>query len=309
MKKRFISKQKRNKTTHKFIFFFLFFILGLIVSYKKIDNINENYNKDLTNILLNRTNHHNNIKKSVISIAKEKMNIKPVSLINNNYKKLVSKKTSKTKKLNNKIKDPIIYIYNTHQSEEYKANDYIEYSITPTVEIVNYILEEIFNKNDFKTVVEERRIKEVLNLNKWNYANSYKASRILIESAKKDNNTLKYFIDVHRDSLKKDKTTININNKSYAKILFIIGMENPNYEDNLIFTTKINNILDEKYNGLSKGILKKQGPGVNGVYNQDFSPNTILIEIGGVDNTVDEVLNTTIAFAECFMEVISKNEN
>ena len=84
-------------------------------------------------------------------------------------------------------------------------------------------------------------------------------------------------------------------------------MENPNYKENLAFTEKINNLLDEKYKGLSKGIYKKSGQGVNGIYNQDFSKYTILIEIGGYENTTKEVLNTTIAFSECFMEVI-KNE-
>ena len=54
------------------------------------------------------------------------------------------------------------------------------------------------------------------------------------------------------------------------------------------------------------GIYKKGGPGVNGVYNQDFSPNTILIEIGGNENTTNEVLNTTLAFSKVFMEVINE---
>ena len=74
------------------------------------------------------------------------------------------------------------------------------------------------------------------------------------------------------------------------------------------FTEKINEKLNEKYPSLSKGIYKKEGEGVNGVYNQDFSPYTILVEMGGPDNTIDEVLNTSLAFAECFLEVISENE-
>ena len=70
---------------------------------------------------------------------------------------------------------------------------------------------------------------------------------------------------------------------------------------------KINNQLNEKYPGLSKGIYKKEGTGVNGVYNQDFSPYTILVEMGGPENTVDEVLNTSLAFSDCFLEVIKTN--
>jgi stage II sporulation protein P len=64
--------------------------------------------------------------------------------------------------------------------------------------------------------------------------------------------------------------------------------------------------MNELYPNLSKGIYKKGGPGVNGVYNQDFSPYTILIEIGGYENTTNEVLNTVLAFSKCFMETINE---
>lgn len=70
----------------------------------------------------------------------------------------------------------------------------------------------------------------------------------------------------------------------------------------------INNLFNKYYPGLSRGIYKKQGAGVNGVYNQDISSNTILIEIGGVDNNIDEVLNTTEAVANVLYYYI-KGEN
>ena len=98
-------------------------------------------------------------------------------------------------------------------------------------------------------------------------------------------------------------------NKDYAKILFLLGLENPNYNENLEFITKINDKLNSLYPGLSKGILKKSGAGVNGVYNQDFSPYTILVEFGGVDNTTYEVLNSSLAFSKCFLEVLNEIEN
>ena len=118
----------------------------------------------------------------------------------------------------------------------------------------------------------------------------------------------KYFIDFHRDSVSYDKTTIKIGEKSYAKLLFLIGLENPNYQKNLAFTEKLTTLLDEKYPGLSKGIYKKGGVGVNGVYNQDNSEYTILLEVGGPDNKIEEVLNSVNAFSEVFREVITTNE-
>jgi stage II sporulation protein P len=77
--------------------------------------------------------------------------------------------------------------------------------------MVNYILEDIFNNNSYKTLVEEGSIKEILNKNNWKYSSSYKASRQFLDKAKKNNPSLKYFIDIHRDSLKKERTTISIN--------------------------------------------------------------------------------------------------
>ena len=67
-------------------------------------------------------------------------------------------------------------------------------------------------------------------------------------------------------------------------------------------------MFNEKYPGLSRGIYKKKGAGVNGVYNQDFSPKTILIEVGGQDNTIDEVFNTCEAISTILTEYIKEDK-
>ena len=121
--------------------------------------------------------------------------------------------------------------------------------------------------------------------------------------------SLKYFIDVHRDSVSKKISTVKINDKSYAKILFIVGLEHDNYRENLAVTSKINEMFNEKYPGLSRGIYEKKGPGVNGIYNQDFNKNVIVIEMGGEENNIDEVLNTTLAVSDILSTYIKENEN
>ena len=89
----------------------------------------------------------------------------------------------------------------------------------------------------------------------------------------------------------------------------VIVDTNPNYIENLEFTDKISKTINEKVPGLSKGIYKKQGAGVNGVYNQDFSNRTILIEIGGPENTIDEVYETLLVLSEALSEVIKSDQN
>lgn len=284
----------------KLLFIILMISIG-IISYKKINNSKIKLtDKEFINVIVNSTftNNDNKIIDHIINKTLEVSN--PIKVMNKNYKEYIPKQV-----INNES-NPIIYLYNSHQTEEYKASNYAEFSINPTVIMNNYILEDIFNKNGYKTYVEEKSIKDILNKNNWNYSYSYKASRTLLEERIIEYPTLKYFIDIHRDSLDRSKTTVNIDGKDYAKVIFLIGLENPNYEKNLEFTEKINNKMNEYYPNLSKGIYKKGGVGVNGVYNQDFSPNTILIEIGGNENTTNEVLNTTLAFSKVFMEVINE---
>ena len=237
----------------------------------------------------------------------------PLTFLNRDYKGLTSnevvklKKNETNKKIETKKENPTIYIYNTHQTEEYKPTSYLEYSVNPNVLMASYILEEQLSKKGHVVLVEEESVSKLRTTLGLNYAGSYKVTRSMMENAKKNNPTLKYYIDLHRDSLTHDKTTLTVDGKSYAKILFIVGLENSNYQENLDFTNKISDLLNQKVKGLSKGIYKKEGPLVNGVYNQDFSNRVILIELGGNENTIDEVYRSLIVLGEVLDEVI-KND-
>ena len=252
----------------KILFCITFFIIGIIIEFRYLDkHVNLNIDDKYTNMILEK-----------VFLNKEEEQVKEIN--------------------------PTIYLYNTHDTEEYKSNNL--FSFTPNVTMIKYILKNELEKNNYKVVIEERSIKDLLNLNNWSYSNSYKASRIYMDEISNEYNSIKYYIDIHRDSLGHDKTTISIDNKDYAKLIFLIGLENPNYQDNLYFTERINNKLNEYHPNLSKGIYKKGGPGVNGVYNQDKSPYAILVEFGGYENTTYEVLNSILAFSKCYIEVLNE---
>ena len=186
------------------MFFCGVFLSFYILDRSKIAIVSD---KDFVQLLLEKSNPFYE-KKTLLSTSQVKL-VNPTT--NSSPVKKVEKQENK---------DPIIYIYNSHQTEEYAPSSFLEYSVNPTVMMNDYILEEVFNSNLLHTLVEERRIKDVLNERGWKYNASYKASRVLMEDAKKKYPSLKYFIDVHRDSLVKDKTTVQINEKSYAKMIF-----------------------------------------------------------------------------------------
>ena len=58
---------------------------------------------------------------------------------------------------------------------------------------------------------------------------------------------------------------------------------------------------------LDRGVLKKSGKGVNGIYNQDFNSNTMLIEVGGQYNNIIEVNNTLKVFAKVLSKYIKED--
>ena len=115
------------------------------------------------------------------------------------------------------IEKPLVYIYNSHQLENYDNSAYEAYNITPNVMMASYILKEKLNTLGIPTIVEEGDISEFIRLNNWTYDYSYLASRYFINAAKEKYPSIMYFIDIHRDSIKRSQSTITIDGKNYAK--------------------------------------------------------------------------------------------
>lgn len=135
----------------------------------------------------------------------------------------------------------------------------------------------------------------------WNF--SYKYSEKTVEAALAGNRDLLYFFDIHRDSQRRDLTTVEIDGKSYAQVYFIIGHRNPEWEKNEAFATKLHDQLEKDYPGLSRGIWGKGAKNGNGEYNQSISPNSVLIEVGGPENTLEESYRTADALAKVIADV------
>ena len=290
------------------LIFIVVFVFNIINSYKiKLSNnkIN-NYlitNFDYVYILKNNKTNINFSLNNLFKIETKKISF------NKSYKKenVISVSNNIDNNVINYKKDPIVYIYNTHNKENYYHSKTEPYNIIPTVVTTSYMLKETLKINGIESIVEERSTQDVLNKKKWIYAYSYKVTRSFLEDAKKKNPTLKYYIDIHRDSVKKNISTIKIKDKAYARVLFILGLENKNYSKNQKMISYINNEINKKFPNLSRGIYKKQGKGVNGVYNQDFSPNCILIEFGGTENTIEEVHNTVEVIGSIIAQYIGDN--
>ncbi|WP_018923700.1 stage II sporulation protein P [Salsuginibacillus kocurii] len=154
------------------------------------------------------------------------------------------------------------------------------------------------------TEVNTDDIEHKLNERGWDYPQSYEMSRELVEEAKETHQSLDFFFDIHRDSQPRDITTVTINNETFARIVFVIGENHEAYEQNLEMAKMMHDMIEETHPGLSRGVIVKGGQGSNGRYNQDLSPQSVLIEFGGVENDLQEAYRS----AEVMADVIAKYE-
>lgn len=301
--KQFKSKKIRKKRKYKIMTFVFLFIFSyvFVLNFLKQQQLKKDILIDDINYV--NFNLKNEYSKKVYKIINSPVNFLSYEVKNITKIKLKNEKTNKTKKTSkseddkvnqtkNENVEPIIYIYNTHQSEEY--NDYNVYDAAN-------LLSNLLNKGEYKSYFETKSVKLFLDTNNLKYYNSYRGSRKYIQEALNEHSSIKYLFDIHRDSY---TSSVFYNNKSYAKVLFVIGSDNNSNEENYNNAVKLNEIINGMIPGITRGVVKHGGKGYNGVYNQDISPYVFLIEIGGIKNTKEEVVNTIHVIHDAIKEYI-----
>lgn len=196
--------------------------------------------------------------------------------------------------------DNLVYIYNTHDTEKYTLPFTSDYSIIPDVTLISKMLKEYLKSYNIDSYIETSKTKDYLKKNKLKYSDSYEASRYYLE--KNLNKNYKLIIDIHRDSLRHKYTLYEKDNKKYARILFIIGSSNKNYKKNKEVAENLNNRLNSKYKGISRGVTIREDT----TYNQDLNERIILVKIGGIDNTLEELNNTIEVFSKVINDYIKE---
>lgn len=201
--------------------------------------------------------------------------------------------------------DRDILIYNTHNTESwsYVANNDSVTDDTKNVTLISKMLSDELKKRGIKAFFDNTDHQKLLNQQGLPYAFSYAESLKTVKADMKKDKNIDYIFDIHRDTKPKKATTAVVNGKSYARTLFVIGKGNPHWEQNAEFAKKIHYLLEKKYPGLSEGVFAKSKEEGNGEYNQSVSPNAVLIEIGGTDNTQDELNNSAAALADVIADI------
>ena len=208
--------------------------------------------------------------------------------------------------------EPYVFIYHTHNREsflpELKARGVrdpdLAYDTDINITLVGKRLKEKLDSLGVPTRYSDTDYPSVVK--SFQYSKSYAYSAQTVKEAMASNRLAMIF-DVHRDSLSRDKTTATIDGVAYAQVYFIVGTKNPNWKKNAEFANRIHKLLEQRMPGISRGVYAKSHNG-NAEYNQSLSPNSILMEIGGPYNTLEEMYRTADLLAELIADVYRQAE-
>lgn len=139
------------------------------------------------------------------------------------------------------------------------------------------------------------------------YEGSYSRSKITVENLLKKYPNAKLILDIHRDAFeyteeRRNNMMVSIRGDIASKVMFVIGKNNPHWQENYQLTLKLQQKIEQLYPGITKSNYI-----VSQVYNQNISNKMLLIEIGSDCNTIDEAIISAKMVANSIGNMLSEN--
>ncbi|PYF07214.1 stage II sporulation protein P [Ureibacillus chungkukjangi] len=179
------------------------------------------------------------------------------------------------------------------------------YDSTSNIMSFNETIKNYFTLNSITAdFLEFNTMDEMAKTNR-KFSEAYNIVRPALES-QINNKKYDIIIDLHRDSANREITTLNYQNETYGKLYFVVGEEHSNYLANKSYAQKMSTQLNELIPGISRGVISKKGDHVDGVYNQDLAENMVLIELGGIDNTEEEINRTLSVLSKAISTILQE---
>ncbi len=208
--------------------------------------------------------------------------------------------------------EPLVLIVHTHGSESYlpdgtdyylPGEDFRSDDPTQTVIAAGEVIAEALNALGIETLHD----KTLHDADDFNRAYTY--ARRTIQSYLQDYPSIRYVLDVHRDSIETadgicSKTLTTIDGTPTAQIMLVVGTNqngasHPDWQTNLTVASHLQNRLTELYPTLARPLNLRAD-----AFNQSLSSGALLVEIGSCGNTVTEAKNAARLFAWAFASML-----
>ena len=211
--------------------------------------------------------------------------------------------------------DPQILIMHTHATEDYRLSAGLWYrpgdgarSTDRSINMcaVGRVMTDTLNAAGLNTLHDET-------LNDYpSYTGSYANSRAVVQQYLEKYPSIKIVLDVHRDAIETESGTRMAPvwagsgaGEQAAQVMIICGCDNggsvqlPNWRQNLRFAARWETAMEALYPGFTRPVLFSYR-----FYNQDLTTGSLLIEIGGHGNNLNEALRAGQLAANGLVEAL-----
>ena len=195
--------------------------------------------------------------------------------------------------------DPQVLVMHTHATEDYRLSAGLWFSpgdgARSTDRSINMcavgrVVADTLNAAGINTLHDET-------LNDYpSYTGSYANSRAVVQQYLAQYPSIKVVLDVHRDAIESEggsryAPVCTVDGRQAAQVMIICGCDNgttvqlPNWRQNLRFAAAWERAMEGMYPGFTRSVLFSYR-----FYNQDLTTGSLLIEIGGHGNNLNEAL-------------------
>ena len=195
--------------------------------------------------------------------------------------------------------EPQVLIMHTHATEDYRLSAGLWFmpgdgsrSTDRNLNVcaVGRVMADTLNAAGLNTLHDET-------LNDYpSYTGSYANSRAVVQQYLAQYPSIKIVLDVHRDAIETESGSrmapvCTVQGRQAAQVMLICGSDNgttvtlPNWRQNLRFAAAWERAMEGTYPGFTRSVLLGYR-----FYNQDLTTGSLLIEIGGHGNNLNEAL-------------------
>ena len=206
---------------------------------------------------------------------------------------------------------PQILILHSHGSEAYSQNDGDLYQESDSFRTTDCTHNVVRVGEEMAQVFRSHGFQVVHDTNLYDYPaynGAYDRSRAAAADWLAKYPTIRIILDVHRDALVGTdgaiyKLVSQENGKKAAQVMLVVGTDaggtsHPGWGDNLALAVRLQRELLSDYVTLARPITLRTSS-----YNQELSPGSLLVEVGGHGNTLTEALDGARLFAESASQV------
>lgn len=192
--------------------------------------------------------------------------------------------------------EPQILIMHTHATESYQTWPDPVFDENYTARSKNTALNMVAVGAEMARVLNEAGVNTLQDTTLHDYPSytgSYGRSNATVRRYLEEYPSIKIVLDVHRDAIERDGDRIapvaQVGEEQVAQVMLICGCDNggnlPDYPQNLRFAAVWEAAMEGAYPGLTRPVLFDYR-----YYNQDLTTGSLLIEVGGHGNTLEEAL-------------------